>query len=600
MSFFSFVRYSSLVIISGAALWSSSLAQCEDWPTFRGPQRTAVAGDKNLLKSWPEAGPTLVWETAGAGRGYASVAVAGDKLFTLGDKLSTKSDEEEYLTAYDRETGKQLWAAKTGPAWKEMNPEWHNSRSTPTVDGEMVYVITPKGVLVACKSADGAEVWRKNLVDEIGGKKGDPWGYSESVLIDGDRLVCTPGSDKATMVAFNKMNGELVWTAIRPGDIGAGHASIVISEIASTRVYVQTTGSGAIGVSAEDGKVMWSYPIEKTTAVIPTPIVRGDLVFFSVGYGRGGALLQQIAGADGEVTVKEIYGLNPKLENKHGGVVLVGDCLYGDSGDSGVPFCADLMTGEIKWQARGPGKGSTVVIGGGDMLYLQFADGELALANADPAKYTVVSHFKIPGSGERPSWAHPAIADGKLYVRSQDRIFCYDIVNGTETDVVAAKHAAKHTGKELLVNGNFADGNAKWEVEQGNGAVAKVENTSDGPDGQPALRLELETIADEPWRLQLLQNGLQIEKDKSYVLKFRVKSNRTEGFKVICMQNHEPWEHSTEKEISPSAEWEQMEFTFTGPWDDENARITFTDLGTDVGRIYWFADCSLSLETAEK
>lgn len=139
-------------------------------------------------------------------------------------------------------------------------------------------------------------------------------------------------------------------------------------------------------------------------------------------------MLQQVAGADGALTVKEIYGLNPKLGNKHGGVVLVGECLYGDSDDSGVPFCADLMTGQIKWQGRGPGKGSAIVIGGGDMLYLQFADGELALANVDPDKYTVVSHFKIPGSGERPSWAHPAIADGKLYVRSQDKLFCYDIV----------------------------------------------------------------------------------------------------------------------------------------------------------------------------
>ncbi|MEI6537932.1 MAG: PQQ-binding-like beta-propeller repeat protein [Planctomycetota bacterium] len=427
MSSFSFVRHSSLVVTVGVAILAS--AHGKDWPTFRGPQRTAVAGDKNLLKAWPEGGPTLVWETAGAGRGYASVAVAGDKLFTLGDGLSTKSgDEEEYLTAYERATGKQLWATKTGPAWKEMQPDWHNSRSTPTVDGEMVYVITPKGVLVACKSGDGAEVWRKNLVAEIGGKKGDPWGYSESVLIDGDKLVCTPGGDKATMVAFNKVNGELIWTAIRPGDIGAGHASIVISEIGSTRVYVQTTGSGAVGVSAEDGKVLWSYPIEKTTAVIPTPIVRGDLVFFSAGYGRGGALLQQVAGADGALTVKEIYGLNPKLGNKHGGVVLIGECLYGDSDDSGVPFCADLMTGQIKWQGRGPGKGSAIVIGGGDMLYLQFADGEVALANVDPDKYTVVSQFKIPGSGERPSWAHPAIADGKLYVRSQDKLFCYDIV----------------------------------------------------------------------------------------------------------------------------------------------------------------------------
>ena len=433
MSFFGFVGNPVQIIVSAVLLvtpWLSTRAQCEDWPTFRGPHRTAVAIDKNLLKSWPESGPKLIWETAGVGRGYASVAIVGDKLFTLGDGLSTKpGDEDEYLTAYDRKTGKQLWATKTGPAWKAMEPDWHNSRSTPTVDDGMVYVIAPKGVLVACNTSDGKEVWRKNLVDEIGGKKDDPWGYSESVLIDGNNLVCTPGGGKATMVALDKKNGGLVWKAIRPGDIGAGHASIVISEIGSNRVYVQTTGSGAIGVSAKDGKVLWSYPIDKTTAVIPTPIVRGDLVFFTVGYGRGGALLQQIVGENGSFTVKEIYGLNSKLDNRHGGVVLIGDYLYGDSDDKGNPYCAELMTGEIKWKGRGPGKGSAVVIGGGDMLYMQFQDGELALVKADPEKYTVVSHFKIPGSGKRPSWAHPAIVDGKLYVRSQDQIFCYDISN---------------------------------------------------------------------------------------------------------------------------------------------------------------------------
>ncbi len=597
LSLFS-VRSSVVVITALAALLAISFADGKDWPTFRGSERTAVADDRNLLKSWPAAGPGLVWETAGAGRGYASVAVAGDKLFTLGDALSTKNDEEEYLTAYDRASGKQLWATKTGPAWKEMESDWHNSRSTPTVDGEMVYVITPRGVLVACRTNSGEEVWRKDLVGEIGGEKGDPWGYSESVLIDGDKLVCTPGGKKSTMVAFNKTTGELVWTAVRPGDIGAGHASIVISTIGLTRVYVQTTGSGAIGVSATNGKVLWSYPIEKTTAVIPTPIVRGDLVFFTVGYGRGGALLQQIAGEDGSVTFKEIYGLDPKLDNRHGGVVLIGDYLYGDSDDRGNPYCAEMKTGMIQWKGRGPGKGSAVVIGGGDMLYLQFADGELALVNADPSKYTVVSHFKIPGSGERPSWAHPAIAEGKLYIRSQDRIFCYDIVNGT--DSVAEKHSVKTTADEMLANGNFADGNANWEVEQGSGVTALVENTQEGPDGKAAIRVELESVADEAWKLQLLQNSLRIEKDKSYVLKFWVKSNRNGIFKVICMQNHEPWEHSTEQEVSMSTKWTQMEFRFTGPWDDNDARITFTDLGTDVGRVYWFADCSLSLETKEK
>ena len=427
MSFAGMVRGLSLTIAGSATFLLASNGHCEDWPTFRGAQRTAVAPDKNLLTAWPEGGPKLVWESVGAGRGYASLAVAGDKIFTLGDGLSTKEgDEDEYLIAFDRATGKQLWTTKTGPAWKEMQPDWHNSRSTPTVDGAMVYVVTPKGVLVACSTADGKEAWRKNLVDDFGGKKDDPWGFSESVLIDGENLICTPGGSKATMVALNKKTGETVWTSVRADDRGAGHASIVISEVGGTKVYVQTTGSGALGVSAKDGKLLWSYPIDKTTAVIPTPIVRGDLVFFSVGYGRGGALLQQVAGADG-VTVKEIYGLNTKLGNKHGGVILMGDYLYGDADDRGTPFCAELMTGDIKWNGRGPGKGSTVVIGGGDMLYMQFQDGEMALVKPDPSKYTVVSHFKIPASSKRPSWAHPSIVDGKLYVRAQDQIMCYSI-----------------------------------------------------------------------------------------------------------------------------------------------------------------------------
>lgn len=422
------LRYSTLLIASTTSLWMSQIGLGDDWPTFRGAQRTAVSTEKNLLKEWPEGGPKLVWESKGAGRGYASLTIAGDKVFTLGDALSTKEgDEDEYLTAYNRTTGAQLWATKTGPAWKEMQPDWHNSRSTPTVDGAMVYVVAPKGVLVACNTTDGKEVWRKNLVDEIGGKKDDPWGYSESVLIDGNNLICTPGGEKATMVAFNKKTGELLWKASRAGDIGAGHASIVTSEIGGNRVYVTTTGSGAIGVSAKDGKVLWSYPIQKTTAVIPTPIVRGDLVFFTAGYGRGAALLQQVVGANGEVTVKEIYGLDPKLGNKHGGVVLIGDYVYGDSDDKGTPFCADLKTGEIKWKGRGPGKGSAVVVGGNDMLYIQFQDGELALVKADPSEYTVVSQFKIPATSKRPFWAHPAIVDGKLYLRAQDEIFCYDI-----------------------------------------------------------------------------------------------------------------------------------------------------------------------------
>jgi outer membrane protein assembly factor BamB len=196
------------------------------------------------------------------------------------------------------------------------------------------------------------------------------WGYSESVLIVGYLLVCTPGGPQNTMVALNKLTGNTIWSTPREGDRGAGHSSIVISEIGGTRVYVQMTGSGAMGVRAKDGKLLWTYDIDKTTAVIPTPIIRDDLVFISVGYKRGGALLRQVAQGE-TVSVETVYGLKKNLSNKHGGVVLVGDHVYGDSDDKGTPFCADLMTGEIKWKSRGSGKKSASIAAADGHLYIR-------------------------------------------------------------------------------------------------------------------------------------------------------------------------------------------------------------------------------------
>jgi outer membrane protein assembly factor BamB len=192
------------------------------------------------------------------------------------------------------------------------------------------------------------------------------------------------------------------------------------------RVYVQTTASGAMGVDAKTGALLWTYPIDQTTAVIPTPIVRGDLVFFSAGYGRGGALLRQVPDGGG-VKVEEVYGLNRELANKHGGIVLVGDHLYGDSDDKGIPFCAELMTGKVVWKQRGSGRNSAALAAADGHVYVRFSDGTLALVKADPQGYQEVSAFKVPGSGDRPSWAHPVILDGRLYLREGDRILCYDV-----------------------------------------------------------------------------------------------------------------------------------------------------------------------------
>ena len=399
----------------------------DSWPTFRGPQRSAVAPDKGLLTEWPEDGPKLVWKAEGAGRGYSSLAIVGDRVYTLGDAPSTANDKDEYLTCFSRKDGKPLWKTKVGEAWNEGQPNWQSSRSTPTVDGNRVYVLTPHGVLVCCKTSGGEELWRKDLKKDFEGTKADGWGYSESVTIDGDKLICTPGGPKNTMVALDKATGEMKWSCSRPEDRGAGHASIVITTVGGTRVYVQSTGSGAMGVRANDGKLLWTFDIDKTVAVIPTPVVRGDLVFFVAGYGRGGALLKQVPGADGAVAMEVVYPLKPELSDKHGGVVLVGDYLYGDSEDRGILWCADLMTGEVKWKSRGAGKDSASTVAADDHLYVNYADGTMSLVKASPESFQEVSHFTLPGSGERPSWAHPVILDGKLYVREGDVINCFDV-----------------------------------------------------------------------------------------------------------------------------------------------------------------------------
>ncbi len=433
-------RQTRIVILAWfVAALSSQLyaAPPADWPTFRGAERTAVSKEKNLLQQWPAEGPPLEWKSEGLGRGYSSLAVAGGNIYTLGDGVADAPDKDEYLLCIDQKSGKLKWKAKIGAPWNEGPPDWQSSRSTPTVDGDRVYGLSAHGTLICCETAGGKELWRKNLKDDFKGNKADGWGYSESVLIDGDLVVCTPGGGTNTMVALDKKTGDLKWHTVREGDIGAGHASIVISQVGSTRVYVQTTGSGALGVRATDGQLMWSYPIDKTTAVIPTPIVRGDLVFFSAGYGRGGALLRQSSDGSDGTKIDEVYPLNKGLANKHGGIVLVGDYLFGDSDDQGIPFCAELETGKVVWKKRASGKNSAAFAAADGRLYIHFADGTLVLAKADPADYEEVGSFKVPGAGERPSWAHPVITGGRLYLRENNAILCYDI-RSTNGDQAAA------------------------------------------------------------------------------------------------------------------------------------------------------------------
>ncbi len=355
-----------------------------DWPTFRGPDRSGVSPERDLLQEWPEEGPPLVWRAEGAGRGYASAAIADGRVYTLGDGPSHADDEDEYLSCFSDADGSLLWATKTGSAWNKGQPTWQGSRATPTVDTDRVYVITPAGNLYCCATSDGEVLWKHDLKADFEGKKADGWGYSESPLVDGDRVVCTPGGETATMVALDKTDGSLIWKAVHPGDEGAGHSSIVPAEVAGTRIYVQNTGGGPIGVAADTGTLLWDYAMDPPTAFIPSPVIKHDLVFSTAGYGLGGALIRQVPQGDGTFAVDEIYPADPDLANKQGGLVLVGDYLYGGSGGSNRVLCIELISGQVEWEARGAGRNSISVAAADGRLYLHFSDGTMALAKASP------------------------------------------------------------------------------------------------------------------------------------------------------------------------------------------------------------------------
>jgi outer membrane protein assembly factor BamB len=411
------------------------------WPQWRGAGRDDVATDKGLLQEWPDSGPALVWTGSKLGDGYSSVVIDNGRIYTTGDRK-----DGEYLICLSDANGKEIWAKRIGEAWKD-----GGARSTPAVAAEsrergagtknsrqLVYALTPNGDLVCLAAADGAAVWQKNLAKDFGGKMMSGWGFSESPLIDGQRIICTPGADDAAVVALDRKTGEEIWRAKVEKCGGAGYSSLVKCKAGGVEQYVTVLGKsgGAIGVRAADGKLLWrNATVAGKVANIPTPIVRGDYVFYSTGYDDGGSAVLKIVAKGDNLAAEEVWHKDAnELRNHHGGVVLVGDYLYGGHGQNqGFPFCVNFMTGENLWpKKRGPGERSAAVTYADGRLYFRYENGVMALIDADPTECKVVSTFKIP-EGKTPSWAHPVVAGGRLYLRDKDRLLCFDIrKNGSE------------------------------------------------------------------------------------------------------------------------------------------------------------------------
>jgi outer membrane protein assembly factor BamB len=359
------------------------------------------------------------------------MAIVDGKLYTMGDLPAQGSGaKSQCLIAYDLATRERLWRAEVGPPHSDGGP-----RCTPTIHDGWAYVLGTDGDLICVDAATGQIAWRKNLVRDFGGKN-PGWRYSESPLVDGDKLVCTPGGRDAVMVALNKKTGELIWKCSMP-DIGrkgmdqAGYSSIIPAEAAGVRQYVQLTNKGLIGVSAKDGKFLWGYnKIANGTANIPTPVVHGEYVFCSTAYGAGAALLKLVS-KDNGINAEEVYFLNANIfQNHHGGFVRVGDYVYGGHGHGeGKPTCIEAKTGKIMWQQEQPGGGSAGVLYADGHLYFRYQNNVMALIETNPQRYNLKGTFKLPRrpgmSGE--GWPHPVISDGKLYIRHADVLLCYDV-----------------------------------------------------------------------------------------------------------------------------------------------------------------------------
>lgn len=486
---------------------TAAFAAPGDIPQWRGPNRDGIFADKNLLKEWPADGLKLAWKATGLGSGMASVSIANGKLFTMGGKGG------QSIMCLDPATHEILWKAK-------LTDKGGEPRCTPTVDGDLVFAVSTEGDLVAVQARDGTEVWRKSFDKDFGNPPKPTWQFSESPLIDGDKLIVVPGSGEAVMAALNKKTGEILWkttaTLTGKGHDGAGYTGAVVSNAAGIRQYVTLVGKGAIGVDANTGKLLWHYNrVANGTAVIPTPLVWDDFVFVSSGYGTGAALLKitpapagttlsapapkvdeaKVAdltkkladlnaelnkrrdarnklpkdSADYKAADEKVQGIKPDIakvetelnktkgvkdnestpsvipgspvaaveqywlnagifQNHHGGMVRIGDYIYAGNGhNNGFPICLEWKTGKVMWKKeRGPGKESAAVVAADGNLYFRYQDGIMALIEASPNGYTEKGAFKL-ATVNGPSWPHPAIHNGKLYVRDQDVLMCYEL-----------------------------------------------------------------------------------------------------------------------------------------------------------------------------
>jgi outer membrane protein assembly factor BamB len=462
----------------------TTLAGQFDWPQWQGPDRTAVSKETGLLQEWPKEGPPIAWKVTDAGLGYSAPSVANGSLFGM-----SVNGEDEVVWRRSEADGKIIWVKRVAQATLQQMPQGNEGPGcTPTIDGERLYIETMGGELVCLQVSDGTVLWQRSFTHEFGGHV-PTWSYRESPLVDGNKVICTPGGDDALLVALNKSTGETIWKSKMPsptpaavatspapapappptnttnaggnapgggsttapgsqaaggsgrsgrkpggsGGAGAGYASAIAIDFEGQRQYVQFTAKALVGVAASDGKFLWKYGRAANAAGIncATPIYQNGEVFCASAYGAGGGLAKLTKEADGTIQVQEVY-LSKKMQNHHGCMILLDGFLYGANGgnEGGGLVCLNFQTGDVLWNERDDPdkrapKGSIAFADG--RLYYYTEKGTMLLIEPNSKAYTERGRFDPPNRSEKPAWTHPVIANGKLYVRDQDTLICYNI-----------------------------------------------------------------------------------------------------------------------------------------------------------------------------
>lgn len=416
-------------LIAAGLLFACS-AFAADWPEFRGPKRDGICTETGLLQSWPKDGPSKVWTAKNLGLGYGGPIIAEGKIFGMGTR-----EGKDGIWALKESDGAELWFT---PFDDPRKTNQNNGPSgNPTYSGGKLYTVSSNGKLVCINAADGKKLWGIDYLADFGSRV-PAWGFTDSPLIDGEKVICVPCSSKGAVAALNKDTGKEIWrTAIASGvGGGAGYSSPIKATIAGKAMYVVLLGdrAGVVGLDAESGKVLWQYTGKAAAggvAQIPIPVIHKDTVWVSCGYGGGSALLQINKSGD-KFTAKELRVFKAdELKNHHGGMVQVGDYIYlGHGQNQGNPACVDIRNGEIKWgPEKNPagGNGSAAALFADGRLYFRYQNGTLVLIEPSPEDFKVVSSFKIPEPSGKESWPHPVIANGRLYLRDQQKLHCFNI-----------------------------------------------------------------------------------------------------------------------------------------------------------------------------